>query len=73
MQKFDKIHSTNIIREFYPNLSEQVILFPLLGKELTRQEYDELKKYIRNVFVIVNKDGHSHIEKKDIDALFNTI
>ncbi|RZM18301.1 MAG: hypothetical protein EOO88_41105 [Pedobacter sp.] len=39
LQKFDKAHSRNIIREFYPNLSAQVVLFPLLEKELNIEEY----------------------------------
>ena len=30
MQKFDKEHAENIIRHFYPNVSEQVVLFPLI-------------------------------------------
>lgn len=40
LQKFDKAHSRNIIREFYPNLSAQVVLFPLLEKELNLEEYN---------------------------------
>lgn len=39
LQKFDKDHSKNIIKEFYPNLSAQVVLFPLLEKELNNEEY----------------------------------
>ena len=35
LQKFDKYHSKNIIKEFYPAISEQVVLFPLLEKELS--------------------------------------
>ena len=43
LQKFDKYHSKNIIKEFYPAISEQVVLFPLLEKELSELEYDYLK------------------------------
>ena len=35
LQKFDKSHATKIITEFYPHISKQVVLFPLLYKELT--------------------------------------
>jgi len=35
LQKFDKSHANKIITEFYPTVSKQVILFPLLHKELT--------------------------------------
>jgi len=34
LQKFDKSHATKIITEFYPQISKQVVLFPLLYKEL---------------------------------------
>lgn len=37
MQKFDKDHAENVIKEFYPNVSEQVVLFPLIHKELTEK------------------------------------
>ena len=39
LQKFDKSHAAKIISEFYPTVSSQVILFPLLHKELTVEEY----------------------------------
>ncbi len=39
MQKFDKDHAENMINEFYPNVSEQVVLFPLIHKELTEDEF----------------------------------
>jgi len=38
LQKFDKSHSSKIISEFYPSISRQVVLFPLLHKELTKPE-----------------------------------
>jgi DNA sulfur modification protein DndD len=38
LQKFDKSHAKKIITEFYPTVSKQVILFPLLHKELTESE-----------------------------------
>ena len=37
LQKFDKSHATKIITEFYPQISKQVVLFPLLYKELYLQ------------------------------------
>ena len=39
LQKFDKSHATKIITEFYPQISKQVVLLPLLYKELTAKEY----------------------------------
>ncbi len=56
LQKFDKNHSKNIIQEFYPNLSAQVVLFPLLQKELNEQEYGWM----------VDKVGKAYLIKQDI-------
>jgi DNA sulfur modification protein DndD len=70
LQKFDKEHSKNIISEFYPSISDQVILFPLLEKELTYKEYSMLRKNISQTFKISNVDGKSLIEECNPDELF---
>jgi DNA sulfur modification protein DndD len=54
MQKFDKDHAENVIKEFYPNVSKQVVLFPLLHKELTVSEYKLLKPQISKAYLIDN-------------------
>jgi DNA sulfur modification protein DndD len=43
MQKFDEEHAENIIKHFYPNVSNQVVIFPLINKELTELEYKDLQ------------------------------
>lgn len=58
LQKFDKKHSRNIICEFYPKISEQVVLFPLLEKELTEIEYNTLLPKVNKVFLINNVDEY---------------
>lgn len=52
LQKFDKEHSRNIIREFYPNLSAQVVLFPLLEKELNQEEYSWMIDKVGSAYLI---------------------
>lgn len=59
MQKFDKDHARNIIKEFYPNVSEQVVIFPLIHKELTSDEFDLLKGNISAAYLINNLDVDS--------------
>lgn len=54
MQKFDKDHAENVIKEFYPNVSKQVILFPLIHKELTEGEFELLKPNISRAYIIRN-------------------
>lgn len=73
LQKFDKFHSQNIIQEFYPSISEQVVLFPLLEKELSEVEYNMLKPHVNKVFVIDNLEGASTFKSMPIDQLFNDI
>jgi DNA sulfur modification protein DndD len=70
LQKFDKYHSKNIIKEFYPDISEQVVLLPLLEKELSEAEYDYIKPNVNKVFIIENKDG-STFTNVNVNSLFN--
>lgn len=70
LQKFDKYHSKNIIKEFYPAISEQVVLFPLLEKELSELEYDYLKPNVNKVFVIENQNNGSSFKPYAVDQLF---
>jgi len=70
LQKFDKYHSKNIIKEFYPAISEQVVLFPLLEKELSELEYDYLKPNVNKVFVIENNNSGSSFKPFAVDQLF---
>lgn len=57
MQKFDVNHAENIVRYFYPNISEQVVIFPLIKKEMTREEYEIILPRVANVYLIENKDN----------------
>ncbi|OQA97723.1 MAG: hypothetical protein BWY22_01170 [Bacteroidetes bacterium ADurb.Bin217] len=54
MQKFDEQHAQNIIKYFYPNVSKQVIIFPLINKELTEKEYKLLQPNINRAYLINN-------------------
>lgn len=71
LQKFDKFHSKNIIQEFYPTVSDQVVLFPLLEKELSESEFDLLKPNLNKAFLITNVDGSSNLKGVKGDKLFN--
>jgi DNA sulfur modification protein DndD len=73
LQKFDKKHAYNIITEFYPSISEQVVLFPLLEKELSNEEYSWLLKKVNKVFLIEHT-GQNSSEIKEIkpDLLFES-
>ena len=70
LQKFDKFHSENIIKEFYPSISEQVVLFPLLEKELSEAEFEQLKPNLNKTFLIQNSQMGSSIEKVPVRDLF---
>lgn len=70
LQKFDKYHSKNIIKEFYPSISEQVVLFPLLEKELSEAEYELLKPNLNKAFLIHNTKNGSEIISTRVNNLF---
>ncbi|NPA44857.1 MAG: hypothetical protein GXO49_04920, partial [Chlorobi bacterium] len=59
--------------EFYPSISNQVILFPLLEKELTKKEYDLLLPNVSQTFIIENNDNSSKITECKPNELFNLI
>ncbi|WP_282054535.1 DNA sulfur modification protein DndD [Maribacter luteus] len=71
LQKFDKYHSKNIIQEFYPTISEQVVLFPLLEKELSENEYELLKPNLNKTFLIHNEEGSSSLKSLPVGKLFS--
>lgn len=54
MQKFDEQHAENIVKYFYPNISDQVVIFPLINKELTEREYNILQTKISKTYLINN-------------------
>lgn len=71
LQKLDKFHSENIIKEFYPNVSEQVVLFPLLEKELSEEEYNMLLPRVNSVHLIKNiDDDYSTFDDVPANELF---
>ncbi|MDD2575913.1 MAG: DNA sulfur modification protein DndD [Bacteroidales bacterium] len=69
LQKFDKSHANKIITEFYPTVSKQVILFPLLHKELTESELETMKLFINSAYLLKNKNTYSFIQQVDINNL----
>ena len=70
LQKFDNIHAHNIITKFYPTVSKQVVIFPLLGKELSEEEYHSLLPNINSTFIIESINGNSKIIPVPTDKLF---
>ncbi|OYZ01873.1 MAG: DNA sulfur modification protein DndD [Sphingobacteriia bacterium 28-36-52] len=75
MQKFDEQHAENIVKYFYPYVSDQVVIFPLINKELTEKEYNILSKHIAQTFLINNvhedKSEFLSIEPKDFLKTYN--
>ena len=64
MQKFDEQHAENIIKHFYPNVSKQVVIFPLINKELTEKEYEQLKTKVCKTFLIDNISNEKSVFKE---------
>ena len=58
-------------QQFYPSISEQVVLFPLLEKELSKSEYELLMPHLGGVYLIENKAEGSSVQKQPIKELFN--
>ncbi|MCP9199130.1 DNA sulfur modification protein DndD [Gramella sp. GC03-9] len=66
MQKFDVDHSSSIVKYFYPEVSDQVIIFPLLKKEMSKEEFEILTPKISKTYLINNhsneKSSFKHVE-----------
>jgi DNA sulfur modification protein DndD len=56
MQKLDAAHAKNIITDFYPKVSKQVVLLPLLNKEMTQEEFELFKVNVKGCYLIKNLD-----------------
>jgi len=69
LQKFDKSHAKKIITEFYPTVSKQVVLFPILHKELTNNELKTMKPYVNSAYLLKNNNSYSYIQQVDINNL----
>lgn len=70
LQKFDKLHSEKIIREFYPTVSDQVVLFPLLEKELSENEFRALEPNLNKIIQIENSENGSFFRPLKKNQLF---
>ncbi|MCF8368074.1 MAG: DNA sulfur modification protein DndD [Bacteroidales bacterium] len=77
MQKFDEQHVENIVKYFYPNISDQVVIFPLINRELTQKEFTILEKHIAKTHLIINKSndasGFLPIAPKDLFVTYNQL
>lgn len=70
MQKFDPQHTKNVLTKFYPNVSKQVVLFPLLKKELTEEEYQCIQPIVNKSYLINNEKDGSHFVEVRPENLF---
>lgn len=72
LQKFDKSHASKIITDFYPSISSQVVLFPLLFKELTPEEYNLMSPIINDCYLIKNDVVSSYFERSDFNQIMTS-
>ena len=47
-----------------------MVIFPLLGKELSEEEYHGLMPNVNSTFVIQNDGSHSYVEPVESENLF---
>jgi len=75
IQKFDDDHATNVIKYFYPTVSKQVVLFPLIHTELPESKYNLLKPRVSKAFLIINENNESsrflEVDPNDLIKKYN--
>jgi len=71
LQKFDNHHAKKIISDFYPTVSKQVVILPLIQKELSQDEYKYLINKVKSTYVIHNyNENQSYFEEVNPAQLF---
>ena len=70
LQKLDKKHAISFLQNLYPMLGEQILLMPLLDKELQEKEFELIKNRVSDTYLIVNNEGSSHLMSTSKDNLF---
>lgn len=71
MQKFDASHTRNVLTKFYPKVSKQVVLFPLLMKEMTESEYKMISPLVGKAYLIENSANGSSFTEVKAETLFD--
>lgn len=75
MQKFDEQHAENIVKYFYPFISDQVVIFPLINKELTEHEFNILSNHISRTYLLNNlhedKSEFLQLEPEEFLSTYN--
>lgn len=75
MQKFDEQHAENIVKYFYPSIADQVVIFPLINKELSLKEFDLLLPSLAKTYLINNihqdKSEFIPLEPSEFIATYN--
>lgn len=60
LQKFDEEHASNIIKNFYPEVARQVVIFPLINKEMNKSEFNMMLPHVAQTWLIDNiSEDHS--------------
>lgn len=72
LQKLDAKHSGSILQFFYPQVGEQVVLFPLITKEINQNEFNLIKENIAQSYLIEHLKGISTLKQVKPDAIFET-
>ncbi len=60
--RLDSEHRDSITKEYYPNLSSQVVLFST-NSEITPRRYREIARYVARPYLLVNDGTNTKIEE----------
>ncbi|HAI69832.1 MAG TPA: DNA sulfur modification protein DndD [Gammaproteobacteria bacterium] len=56
LARIDREHQNNLLRQYYPNVAQQVIILPT-DSELDVRKYEQLKAYIYKEYCLYNAQG----------------
>ncbi|MBK9457848.1 MAG: hypothetical protein IPN94_00050 [Sphingobacteriales bacterium] len=72
LQKLDDKHIKNVISKFYPDISEQVVILPLLHREFQQKDLETLKDRIAQCYLIHKEGEVSQFVPVEDQKLFET-
>jgi len=70
LQKLDQEHAMSLLKDVFPELSEQVFILPIPGKELSQKEHEEIQHLVHSMSVIKHEEGGSEIRSVSKSEFF---
>lgn len=73
LQKLDPEHRSNIIKHFFPNISSQIVIFPIRGSELSATEFKMMRDNVAGTFQLNTTENKTRFDRASIEEFSETL